>query len=106
MWRSSSFHGSTPDPITGDSTEIRFGYLVENGYGNRSKDGQLIGNFRMHWLTCTGVRKLVYLATTLALIQHVNNLKIADRVIDREFERALESDLAELAGSHTHSRCF
>jgi predicted Zn-dependent protease len=35
-----------PDPITGDfSTEIRFGYLVENGVRKPFRGGQLVGNF-------------------------------------------------------------
>ena len=40
------FSWFTPDLITGDfATEIRFGYLVENGVRKPFRGGQLIGNF-------------------------------------------------------------
>ncbi|HLF73085.1 MAG TPA: metallopeptidase TldD-related protein, partial [Anaerolineales bacterium] len=40
------FSWFNPDPITGDfATEIRLGYLVENGVRRPFKGGQLIGNF-------------------------------------------------------------
>lgn len=40
------FSWFNPDPITGDfATEIRLGYLVENGVRKPFKGGQLIGNF-------------------------------------------------------------
>jgi len=40
------FSWFNPDPITGDfATEIRLGYLVENGVRRPFKGGQMIGNF-------------------------------------------------------------
>ena len=40
------FSWFNPDPITGDfATEIRLGYLVENGVRKPFKGGQLIGNY-------------------------------------------------------------
>lgn len=40
------FSWFNPDPITGDfATEIRFGYLVENGDRKPFRGGQLVGNF-------------------------------------------------------------
>ena len=40
------FSWFNPDPITGDfATEIRFGYLVENGTRKPFKGGQLVGNY-------------------------------------------------------------
>lgn len=40
------FSWFNPDPITGDfASEIRFGYLVENGIRKPFRGGQLVGNF-------------------------------------------------------------
>jgi predicted Zn-dependent protease len=40
------FSWFNPDPITGDfASEIRLGYLVENGTRKPFKGGQLIGNY-------------------------------------------------------------
>jgi len=40
------FSWFNPNPITGEfATEIRFGYLVENGHRKPIKGGQLIGNY-------------------------------------------------------------
>jgi predicted Zn-dependent protease len=40
------FSWFNPDPVTGDfATEIRLGYLVENGVRTSFKGGQLIGNY-------------------------------------------------------------
>ena len=55
------FSWFNPDRITGDfATEIRFGYLVENGERKPFRGGQLIGNFldalaNVHWSTETGM---------------------------------------------------
>jgi PmbA protein len=68
-----------PDPITGDfATEIRFGYLVENGLRKPIKGGQLIGNFMdaladVQWSAETGCFGN-YLGPHTA---RFNNLKIA-----------------------------
>ena len=49
------FSWFNPDPITGDfATEIRLGYVVENGVRRPFKGGQLIGNYMdaladVHW---------------------------------------------------------
>jgi predicted Zn-dependent protease len=49
------FSWFNPDPITGDfATEIRFGYLVENGKRKPFRGGQLVGNYMdaladVHW---------------------------------------------------------
>jgi len=54
------FSWFNPDPITGDfATEIRFGYLVENGIRKPFKGGQLLGNYMdaladVHWSEETG----------------------------------------------------
>jgi len=54
------FSWFNPDPITGDfASEIRFGYLVENGERKPFKGGQLIGNYMqaladVRWSTETG----------------------------------------------------
>jgi PmbA protein len=54
------FSWFNPNPITGDfATEIRFGYLVENGRRKPFKGGQLLGNYmdalaNVHWSTETG----------------------------------------------------
>jgi PmbA protein len=40
------FSWFNPDTVTGDfATEIRFGYLVENGVRKPFKGGQLVGNY-------------------------------------------------------------
>jgi predicted Zn-dependent protease len=55
------FSWFNPDLITGDfATEIRFGYLVENGVHKPFRGGQLIGNFMdaladVHWSADTGM---------------------------------------------------
>jgi predicted Zn-dependent protease len=55
------FSWFNPDTITGDfATEIRFGYLVENGTRKPFKGGQLVGNYMdaladVHWSAETGV---------------------------------------------------
>jgi PmbA protein len=73
------FSWFNPDPITGDfATEIRFGYLVENGVRKPIKGGQLIGNFMdaladVQWSTETGCFGN-YLGPHTA---RFNNLKIA-----------------------------
>ncbi len=54
------FSWFNPDTITGDfATEIRFGYLVQNGVRTPFKGGQLVGNYmdalaNVHWSTETG----------------------------------------------------
>jgi predicted Zn-dependent protease len=54
------FSWFNPDPITGDfATEIRFGYLVQNGVRQPFKGGQLVGNYmdtlsNVHWSAETG----------------------------------------------------
>jgi hypothetical protein len=54
------FSWFNPDRITGDfATEIRFGYLVENGVRKPFKGGQLVGNYmdalaNVHWSAETG----------------------------------------------------
>jgi len=54
------FSWFNPDTITGDfATEIRFGYLVENGVRKPFKGGQLVGNYMdaladAHWSAETG----------------------------------------------------
>lgn len=54
------FSWFNPDPITGDfASEIRLGYLVDNGVRKPFKGGQLIGNFLdaladVHWSAETG----------------------------------------------------
>jgi Predicted Zn-dependent proteases and their inactivated homologs len=54
------FSWFNPDPITGDfATEIRFGYLVQNGVRKPFKGGQLIGNYmdalaNVRWSAETG----------------------------------------------------
>lgn len=48
------FSWFNPDPVTGDfATEIRFGYLVENGVRKPFRGGQLVGNF---WEALADVR--------------------------------------------------
>ena len=55
------FSWFNPDFITGDfATEIRFGYLVENGVRKPFRGGQLVGNFMdaladVRWSTETGM---------------------------------------------------
>jgi predicted Zn-dependent protease len=55
------FSWFTPNSITGDfATEIRFGYLVENGVRKPIRGGQLVGNFLdaladVHWSAETGM---------------------------------------------------
>ncbi len=55
------FSWFNPNPVTGDfATEIRFGYLVENGVRKPFRGGQLVGNFweavaDMHWSAETGM---------------------------------------------------
>ena len=55
------FSWFNPDGITGDfSTEIRFGYLVENGVRKPFRGGQLVGNFmdalaNVRWSAETGM---------------------------------------------------
>jgi predicted Zn-dependent protease len=55
------FSWFNPDPITGDfATEIRFGYLVENGIRKPFRGGQLVGNFMdaladVRWSAETGM---------------------------------------------------
>jgi len=40
------FSWFNPDPITGDfASEIRFGYIVENGVRKPFRGGQLVGNY-------------------------------------------------------------
>jgi hypothetical protein len=52
------FSWFNPDPITGNfASEIRFGYLVENGVRRPFKGGQLIGNFSMPWRTSAGAQR-------------------------------------------------
>ncbi len=64
------FSWFNPDTITGDfATEIRFGYLVENGVRKPFRGGQLIGNFMdaladVRWSAETGMFGN-YLALTL-----------------------------------------
>lgn len=54
------FSWFNPDTITGDfATEIRFGYLVQNGVRKPFKGGQLVGNYmdalaNVHWSAETG----------------------------------------------------
>ena len=54
------FSWFNPDPITGDfATEIRFGYLVQNGARKPFKGGQLVGNYmdalaNVRWSAETG----------------------------------------------------
>jgi predicted Zn-dependent protease len=54
------FSWFNPNPVSGEfSTEIRFGYLVENGIRKPFKGGQLIGNYmdalaNVRWSTETG----------------------------------------------------
>lgn len=54
------FSWFNPDPVTGNfATEIRLGYLVENGERTPFKGGQLIGNYMealadVHWSAETG----------------------------------------------------
>jgi PmbA protein len=54
------FSWFNPDTITGDfATEIRFGYLVQNGVRTPFKGGQLVGNYMnaladVHWSAETG----------------------------------------------------
>jgi PmbA protein len=54
------FSWFNPDPITGDfATEIRFGYLVENGKRKPFRGGQLVGNYmdalaNVNWSAETG----------------------------------------------------
>jgi predicted Zn-dependent protease len=54
------FSWFNPDPITGDfATEIRLGYLVENGIRKPFRGGQLVGNFfdalaNVYWSAETG----------------------------------------------------
>jgi predicted Zn-dependent protease len=54
------FSWFNPDNITGDfATEIRFGYLVQNGVRKPFKGGQLVGNYMdaladVHWSAETG----------------------------------------------------
>ena len=54
------FSWFNPDPITGDfATEIRFGYMVENGVRKPFKGGQLVGNYmdalaNVNWSEETG----------------------------------------------------
>ncbi len=55
------FSWFNPNPITGDfATEIRFGYLVENGQRKPFRGGQLVGNFMdaladVRWSAETGM---------------------------------------------------
>ena len=55
------FSWFNPDPITGDfATEIRFGYLVQNGVRTPFRGGQLVGNYmdalaNVRWSAETGV---------------------------------------------------
>jgi predicted Zn-dependent protease len=54
------FSWFNPNPITGDfATEIRFGYLVQNGTRKPFRGGQLVGNYmdalaNVHWSAETG----------------------------------------------------
>jgi predicted Zn-dependent protease len=54
------FSWFNPDPITGDfATEIRFGYLVQNGVRKPFRGGQLVGNYmdalaNVRWSAETG----------------------------------------------------
>lgn len=73
------FSWFNPDPITGDfSSEIRFGYLVQNGVRKPFRGGQLVGNFLqaladVRWSTETGMFGN-YLGPHTA---RFNNLKIS-----------------------------
>lgn len=73
------FSWFNPDPITGDfATEIRFGYLVENGVHRPFRGGQLVGNFLealadVRWSAETGMFGN-YLGPPTA---RFNNLKIS-----------------------------
>jgi predicted Zn-dependent protease len=73
------FSWFNPDPITGDfATEIRFGYLVQNGVHKPFKGGQLVGNYmealaNVRWSAETGFFGS-YLGPQTA---RFNNLKIA-----------------------------
>jgi predicted Zn-dependent protease len=73
------FSWFNPDNITGDfATEIRLGYLVENGIRKPFKGGQLVGNYLdaladVRWSKETGLFGH-YLGPTTA---RFNNLKIA-----------------------------
>jgi predicted Zn-dependent protease len=73
------FSWFNPDPITGDfASEIRFGYLVENGHQKPFRGGQLVGNFMdaladVHWSRETGMFGN-YLGPRIA---RFNNLKIS-----------------------------
>jgi len=73
------FSWFNPDNITGDfATEIRLGYLVENGTRKPFKGGQLIGNYidalaDVRWSSETGFLGH-YLGPTTA---RFGNLKIA-----------------------------
>jgi predicted Zn-dependent protease len=73
------FSWFNPDGITGDfATEIRFGYLVENGVRKPFRGGQLVGNFldalaNVRWSKETGMYGK-YLGPESA---RFNNLRIA-----------------------------
>jgi PmbA protein len=73
------FSWFNPDPITGDfATEIRFGYLIQNGRRTPFKGGQLVGNYMdaladVHWSAETGFFG-TYLGPHTARFNH---LKIA-----------------------------
>ena len=73
------FSWFNPDPVTGDfATEIRLGYLVENGIRTPFKGGQLIGNFMdaladVRWSSETGFFGH-YLGPNTA---RFNNLKVS-----------------------------
>jgi predicted Zn-dependent protease len=73
------FSWFNPDPITGDfATEIRFGYLVENGQRKPFKGGLLVGNYmdalaNVRWSAETGFFG-AYLGPQTACF---NELKIA-----------------------------
>ena len=73
------FSSFNPDPITGDfATEIRFGYLVQNGVRKPFRGGQLVGNYmdalaNVRWSAETGFFGK-YLGPQMA---RFNELKIA-----------------------------
>ena len=73
------FSWFNPDEVTGDfATEIRFGYLVENGVRRPFRGGQLVGNFSdaladVRWSKETGMYGK-YLGPEIA---RFNNLTIA-----------------------------
>ena len=73
------FSWFNPDNITGDfATEIRLGYIVENGVRQAFKGGQLIGNYLDTLANVRWSRETEFLGHYLGpRIARFGNLKIA-----------------------------